>query len=98
MSKRLELLFDLLRENRVSTKTVKTETSISNSPSPSQLSQSTLESLNQLVQLIQIGDYGNGLGLHTQMVSGPDFSKIASFMPGIKILLQLAMQLQVYLR
>lgn len=50
------------------------------------------------MQLIQIGDYGNGLGLHTQMVSGPDFSKIASFMPGIKILLQLAMQLQVYLR
>jgi protein transport protein SEC31 len=64
----------------------------------SQLSQNTLESLNQLVQLIQIGDYGNGLGLHTQMVSGPDFSKIASFMPGIKVLLQLAMQLQVYLR
>ncbi|CRL00243.1 CLUMA_CG013516, isoform A [Clunio marinus] len=78
VSKRLEILYDLLRENRLST--------------------STLESLNQLVQLIQIGDYGNGLGLHTQMVSGPDFSKIASFMPGIKILLQLAMQLQVYLR
>ncbi|XP_049291125.1 protein transport protein Sec31A isoform X2 [Anopheles funestus] len=78
VSKRLEMLYDLLRENR--------------------LSQNTLNSLNQLVALIQAGDYANGIGLHTQMVSGPDFSQIASFMPGIKVLLQSAMQLQVYLR
>lgn len=63
-----------------------------------QLSQNTLGSLGQLVQLIQAGDYANGIGLHTQMVSGPDFAQIASFMPGIKVLLQSAMQLQVYLR
>lgn len=63
-----------------------------------QLTPNTLDSLNQLVQLVQIGDYANGLGLHTQMVSGPDFSQIASFMPGIKVLLQTAMQLQVCLR
>lgn len=48
--------------------------------------------------LVQAGDYANGIGLHTQMVSGPDFAQIASFMPGIKVLLQSAMQLQVYLR
>lgn len=63
-----------------------------------QLTPNTLDSLNQLVQLVQIGDYANGLQLHTQMVSGPDFSQIASFMPGIKVLLQTAMQLQVCLR
>lgn len=63
-----------------------------------QLTPNTLDSLNQLVQLVQIGDYANGLGLHTQMVSGPDFSQIAGFMPGIKVLLQTAMQLQVCLR
>lgn len=51
-----------------------------------------------MVQLIQNGDYTNGLNLHTQLVSGPDFAQIASFMPGIKVLLQLALQLQVYLR
>ncbi|XP_058457782.1 protein transport protein Sec31A isoform X2 [Malaya genurostris] len=78
VSKRLEALYDLLRERR--------------------LSPSTLASLTQLVQLIQAGDYANGIGLHTQMVSGLDFSQIASFMPGIKVLLQSAMQLQVYLR
>lgn len=63
-----------------------------------QLSSNTLSSLNKLVQLVQIGDYANGLGLHTQMVSGHDFAQIASFMPGIKVLVQTAMQLQVYLR
>ncbi|XP_055534131.1 protein transport protein Sec31A isoform X2 [Wyeomyia smithii] len=78
VSKRLESLYDLLRDRR--------------------LTQNTLASLTQLVQLIQAGDYANGIGLHTQMVSGPDFSQIASFMPGIKVLLQSAMQLQVYLR
>uniref|UniRef100_A0A2M4B9P9 Protein transport protein Sec31A n=1 Tax=Anopheles marajoara TaxID=58244 RepID=A0A2M4B9P9_9DIPT len=78
VSKRLESLYDLLRENR--------------------LSQNTLNSLAQLVGLVQAGDYANGIGLHTQMVSGPDFAQIASFMPGIKVLLQSAMQLQVYLR
>ncbi|XP_055596249.1 protein transport protein Sec31A isoform X2 [Uranotaenia lowii] len=78
VSKRLEMLYDLLRDHR--------------------LSPNTLASLNQLVTLIQSGDYANGIGLHTQMVSGPDFAQIASFMPGIKVLLQSAMQLQVYLR
>ena len=51
-----------------------------------------------MVQLIQIGDYANCLGMHTQMVSGPEFAKIATFMPGMKILIQLAIQLQVFLR
>lgn len=47
---------------------------------------------------MQTGDYVNALALHTQMVSGPDFAQIASFMPGIKTLLQIATQLQVFLQ
>ena len=62
------------------------------------MSQNTLESLKMMVQLIQGADYGKCLGLHTQMVSGPEFAKIACFMPGIKTLLQLSIQLQVDLR
>lgn len=62
------------------------------------LSPNTLSGLNQLVQLVQSGDYSNSLSLHTQLVSGPDFSQIASFMPGLKVLIQCALQLQVYLR
>ncbi|CAH1223126.1 unnamed protein product [Diabrotica balteata] len=62
------------------------------------LSPNTLASLHDLVQMVQTGNYTEGLNLHTQLVSGPDFSQIASFMPGIKVLLQCALQLQVYIR
>ena len=40
-------------------------------------------------------NYQVGLGRYTQMVSSGSFSEISSFMPGIKTLLQMAMQLQV---
>jgi len=63
-----------------------------------QLSPATLQGLHQIVQMVQIGDYTGGLNLHTQLVSGSDFSQIASFMPGLKVLLQSALQLQVYLQ
>jgi protein transport protein SEC31 len=98
VARRLESLYDLLREKRVSLGNVLDFIQVFNFIFNQQLSQSSTESLNQLVQYVQIGDYMNGLGLHTQMVSGPEFSKIASFMPGIKSLLQMALQLQVYLR
>ncbi|XP_063973908.1 protein transport protein Sec31A isoform X1 [Diachasmimorpha longicaudata] len=61
------------------------------------LSPSTLQGLHQICQSIQGGNYTNGLGIHTQLVSGPDFSRIAPFMPGIKVLLQSALQLGVYI-
>lgn len=48
--------------------------------------------------MVQKGNYAGGLNLHTQLVSGPDFSQISSFMPGIKVLLQSALQLGVYIR
>jgi hypothetical protein len=63
-----------------------------------QLSPTTLQGLHQIVQMVQIGDYAGSLSLHTQLVSGPDFSQIASFMPGLKVLLQSALQLQVYVQ
>ncbi|XP_008547029.1 protein transport protein Sec31A [Microplitis demolitor] len=77
VSKKLEVLYDCLRENTIS--------------------QSTLQGLHQISQMIQAGNYTNGLAIHTQLVSGPDFSQIASFMPGIKVLLQSALQLGVYI-
>ncbi|KAF7281898.1 hypothetical protein GWI33_004098 [Rhynchophorus ferrugineus] len=61
------------------------------------LSPNALNSLHQIIQFIQNGDYTNGLHLHTQLVQGPDFALIASFMPGVKVLLQVALQLHVYL-
>lgn len=63
-----------------------------------QISPNTLQGLHQISSAIQTGDYPGGLAVHTQLVSGPDFSLIASFMPGIKVLLQVALQLGVYIR
>jgi len=62
------------------------------------LSQNTINALNQIVQFLQSGDYGNALAAHTQIVSGPDFSQTANFMPGIKVLVQTASELKVYLQ
>ncbi|XP_054008172.1 protein transport protein Sec31A isoform X1 [Hylaeus anthracinus] len=78
VSKKLEVLYDCLRESK--------------------LSQNTLQGLHQISQMIQSGNYTGGLDLHTQLVSGPDFSQISSFMPGIKVLLLSALQLSVYIR
>nr|XP_012145867.1 PREDICTED: protein transport protein Sec31A [Megachile rotundata]XP_012145877.1 PREDICTED: protein transport protein Sec31A [Megachile rotundata] len=78
VSKKLEVLYDCLRENK--------------------LSQNTLQGLHQISQMVQNGNYTGCLDLHTQLVSGPDFSQISSFMPGIKVLLLSALQLNVYIR
>ncbi|XP_073848792.1 COPII coat complex component secretory 31 isoform X2 [Musca autumnalis] len=78
VTKRLENLYDCLRDNR--------------------LHSATIEALNQIVQFIQIGDYGNALQVHTQIAFGSDFSQCAGFMPGLKVLIQSASDLQVYLR
>ncbi|KAL0275659.1 UNVERIFIED_CONTAM: hypothetical protein PYX00_003452 [Menopon gallinae] len=77
VSKKLEALYDNLRDGR--------------------LSSNTLQGLHLMAQHIQSGNYTNGLMLHTQLVSGPDFSQIASFMPGLKVLLKSALQSEVYL-
>ncbi|XP_060064136.1 protein transport protein Sec31A-like [Ylistrum balloti] len=60
------------------------------------LSQNVLLGLHQIVQAIQQYDYNAGIQVYTQMVSQGNFSEISSFMPGLKMLLQSAMQMQVY--
>ncbi|XP_069125025.1 protein transport protein Sec31A-like isoform X1 [Argopecten irradians] len=62
------------------------------------LSQNVLLGLHQIVQAIQQYDYNAGIQVYTQMVSQGNFSEISSFMPGLKMLLQSAMQMQVYVQ
>ncbi|GFR63763.1 transport protein Sec31A, partial [Elysia marginata] len=62
------------------------------------LSQAVLLGLHQIVQAIQQYDYGSGLNVYTGMVSHGNFSEISNFMPAIKVLLQSAMQMQVYVQ
>ncbi|XP_041363036.1 protein transport protein Sec31A-like isoform X2 [Gigantopelta aegis] len=78
VSRKLELLYDRLRE--------------------SSLSSSVLVGLHQIIQAIQQYDYTSSLSVYTQLVSQGNFSEISSFMPGIKVLLQSAAQMQVYVK
>ncbi|XP_054741093.1 protein transport protein Sec31A isoform X2 [Anastrepha obliqua] len=78
VTKRLENLYDCLRDGR--------------------LNPATITALNQIVQFVQVGDYANALQTHTQIAFGSDFSQCAGFMPGLKVLVQSATDLQVYLR
>jgi protein transport protein SEC31 len=54
--------------------------------------------LHQIIAAIQKYDYHSGLSVHTQMISQGNFSEISSFMPGIKVLIQTASSLQVYVQ
>lgn len=78
VARKLENLYDKLRENG--------------------LSQDTTLSLHQIIQCIQSADYQTALAIHTHLVSSNSFAETSSFVLGLKVLLQTAQQLQVYLR
>lgn len=63
-----------------------------------QLPPNTLTSLHQMCQMLQNGDYPSTQRLQMELAESADFAQVASFMPGIKVLVQCAQQLQVYLR
>lgn len=63
-----------------------------------QLSESALSSLHTCVQYAQSSDYDNALLVTTSLANGADFAAVASFLPGLKSLFQMAAQLQVYAR
>ncbi|ELU08343.1 hypothetical protein CAPTEDRAFT_20326 [Capitella teleta] len=62
------------------------------------LSPTVTSGLHQIIGAIQKFDYHSGLSIHTQMISQGNFSEISSFMPGIKMLIQTAITLQVYVQ
>lgn len=62
------------------------------------LSQAVLLGLHQMVQAVQQYDYPSGLAAHTGLVSHSNFSEISAFMPALKVLLQIATQLNVYVQ
>ncbi|KAL3876454.1 hypothetical protein ACJMK2_034299 [Sinanodonta woodiana] len=78
VNKKLEILYDRLRNNS--------------------LSQNVILGLHQIVQAIQQYDYNSGLSVYTHMVSQSNFSEISNFMPGLKMLIQSALQMQVYVQ
>ena len=61
-----------------------------------QLPPNVTTSLHQLVQYIWSFDYNSCLQVINQMVSGGSFTLLAEFLPGVKVLIQVASQLGVY--
>ncbi|GAU97813.1 hypothetical protein RvY_09044 [Ramazzottius varieornatus] len=54
------------------------------------LSSTSLSGLSQTLQCVQNGDYGTGLQCHAALTTQCSFLEVGSFLPAIKILLQLA--------
>ncbi|XP_026808724.1 protein transport protein Sec31A [Rhopalosiphum maidis] len=77
ISKKLELLYDSLRENS--------------------LSAYLIQCLHTMIDLVLKRDYNGAFNIHTQLVSGPEFSKISTFMPSLKALFQMTYQYNVSL-
>ena len=61
-----------------------------------QLSPNIVKGLHQIANSIGSRDYPTGLRHHTQIVSSSNFSEISAFMPGLKMLLQIASQLRIW--
>jgi protein transport protein SEC31 len=61
----------------------------------SRISPDVLMGLHYIAQEASSFNYSAGLARYTQMVSSGNFSEISSFMPGIKAMLQMAIQLQM---
>ncbi|GIY28250.1 protein transport protein Sec31A [Caerostris darwini] len=62
------------------------------------LSNAVTHGLHQIVQSIMQSDYPTALGIHGQLVATANFSEISGFMPSLKVLLQTASQLNVFLQ
>jgi protein transport protein SEC31 len=62
------------------------------------LSQATITGLHQIVIAIQGYDYNTALANYAQIISIGSFTEISSFFPAIKVLMQTAAQMQVYIQ
>jgi len=61
------------------------------------LSASTLSSLHNIIDAMKNRDYQLALSIHTQLVTAGNFAEISSFLPSVKVLIQSAAQLNVFL-
>jgi protein transport protein SEC31 len=61
------------------------------------LSPKTLDSLHRMVEALKNKDYHLALSTHTQLVTAGNFAEISTFLPAVKVLIQVAAQLGVYI-
>lgn len=62
-----------------------------------QLSLYLTQCLHTMIDHILKRDYNSAFNIHTQLVSGPEFSKISTFMPSLKALFQMIYQYNISL-
>jgi len=60
------------------------------------LTPGTIQGLHQIVQFIRQYDYASCMQVISGLIAGGSFAELADFMPGIKVLLQVAQQTGVY--
>ncbi|NXA00314.1 SC31A protein, partial [Nesospiza acunhae] len=82
-NKRLEFLYDKLREQTVSSPTAALRSSFSSC------------GLHNIVKSIETRNYQEGLNIHTHIVSTSNFSETSAFMPVLKVVLTQANKLGV---
>jgi len=89
-SKKFSILYDLLREDKLSPQVLQ---------GLYQIGQGVYRPLVSLLSLtltdIQVLNYYGALEKYNVIVSSSNFSEVSSFLPGVKSLLQLGMQLRV---
>ncbi|EDV21689.1 uncharacterized protein TRIADDRAFT_64202 [Trichoplax adhaerens] len=59
------------------------------------LSPDILQGLHDIAQAVKAGDYNGGIKIHKAVVARGNFSQITSFMPGLKMLMQLSLQYKI---
>lgn len=62
-----------------------------------QLSLYLTQCLHTMIDLVLQRDFNGVFNIHTQLVSGPEFSKISTFMPSLKALFQMTYQYNINL-
>lgn len=95
MKKKLDVLYDKLRENRVNSIYFHIHISIKilfflKVPA------SVLQGIHQMLGYIRQYDYQSSLSIYNQLVASENLAETSQYLPAVKILLQCCIQLNVY--
>ncbi len=62
-----------------------------------QLQDATVQGLHRIVSHMWAGDYASCLAIVNELVSTGSFAVLSEFLPGVKMLVQVATQMNVYM-
>lgn len=109
MARKLEILYDKLRAHEVSVMLGSERVGVGRvsltlfllwlvmGHDLLQLNEATVHGLHNIAHYIKAYDYVTALGTVNSLVNSGSFATLSEFLPGVKVLLQVAKQLEVYL-